>query len=133
MAPPSYAESFINGIVPAWKLSYPERGSSLCNDVCIRAFGFALRGLLLREAIDLLEQQGEGVQADTERLLTQELGTVNELLHRGIDSIEEADQALRHITQLLEHGVVDSTWERVRPLFESFPTRSRSELSSGNS
>ena len=102
------------GVVKAWGIDYPERGTPLWEETVLEGVAAGLRGALVRDAVELLRRDREALLARTEDAIGKELATLQQVIASGVRSLEQANQAASASLRVIDEVVPEIAWQHVR-------------------
>jgi hypothetical protein len=113
------------GIVKAWGGDYPDRGSPLWEESVLEGVAAGIRGVLVKEFVEVLQRDRDALLRRTEASIGKELAALQGAVAGGVHSIEQANAAVASSLRALDEVVPEIAWEHVR----SHVPRARGEFS----
>jgi hypothetical protein len=102
------------GIVTGWRDDYPDRGSPLWEETVLEAVACALRARLVLHAVDVLRRDVDVLLARVREAIGPEVVALQRLVAGGVNSLEQASQAVAGAMRVLDEVVSDMAWEHVQ-------------------
>lgn len=102
------------GIVRGWGSDYPDRGSPLWESCVLEGVAAGIRGQLIRQFFECLQEDREQVLKEAEAAIGKELTTLQGVLAGGVHSLEQANEAVIGALRVVDQVVPTIAWEHLR-------------------
>jgi hypothetical protein len=102
------------GVVTGWKSDYPDRGSPLWEESVLEGVAAGIRGLLVREAAELLRRDRDVILDRAQGSIGKELEAIHAAMEGGVDSLEKANLAVATSLRVLDEIVPEIAWQQVK-------------------
>jgi hypothetical protein len=102
------------GIVRGWGADYPDRGTPLWEECALEGVAAGIRAQLVRDFVELLRREQDALLARVEASVGKELAGLQATLHGGVQSIEQASEAVASSLRVLDQMVPEIAWQQVR-------------------
>jgi hypothetical protein len=102
------------GIVRGWGADYPDRSSPLWEECALEGVAAGIRAKLVRDFVELLRRDREALVARIESSVGKEIAGLQAAVQAGVQSIEQANQAVASSLRVLDEMVPEIAWQHVR-------------------
>ena len=108
------AADAVLGVVRAWRSDYPNRSTPLWEETVLEAVAAGIRGHLIAAFVEVVRRDREQILSGTETSIGKQLAALQALLAGGVDSIEQANQAVASCLRVIDEVLPETVWEHVR-------------------
>jgi len=102
------------GIVGAWGPDYPDRESPLWQETVLEGVAAGVRARLVEDFIAVLRSDRDLLLARVEDLIGKQVTSLQQVVEKGVHSIQQANQAVATSLRALDKLVPEIAWEHVR-------------------
>lgn len=101
------------GVVAGWGADYPDRGSPLWEECALEGVAAGMRARLLRDFVEVLRKDRDELVRSVEGSVGKHLGALQQALHGGVRSFEEATAAVSGAMRVIDEMVPETAWRQV--------------------
>jgi hypothetical protein len=102
------------GIVRGWGADYPDRGTPLWEECALEGVAAGIRAQLVRDFVETLRRDQAALVARVEASVGKEITGLQAVVQAGVQSIEQANQAVASSLRVLDEMVPEVAWQQVR-------------------
>jgi len=102
------------GIVKTWGPDYPDPGSPLWEETVLEGVAAGIRGSLVKECVECMQEHREEVLARSEASIGKELEALHKALKGGVNSLEQANFAVASSLRTLDEVIPPMVWEYIQ-------------------
>jgi hypothetical protein len=101
------------GVIRGWRGDYPGQGSPLWEECVLEGVATGIRGKLALQAVEILRRDRDRLLAQAEESIGAQLASLRAVVAGGVDSIDQATQAVATTLRVLDEAVPGIAWEHV--------------------